>query len=101
MLKSVSSKLVLTAVVASLALYGCSKDEDKASPAADLWAAGGILQYVPADSPYVFARLSPLPEDVMDKLEPSVDRILAAYETVLQELLVMVTKEAEASGKDA
>lgn len=101
MLKSVSSKLLLTAVVTSLFLYGCSKDEDKASPAADLSAAGEILQYVPADSPYVFASLSPLPEDVMDKLEPSIDRILAAYETVLQELMVMVTEEAEAGGEDA
>jgi len=99
MLKSVSSKLFATAVIAALFLNGCGgSDEEPAAGAADLGEAGAILQYVPADSPYVFANLAPLPDDVMDKLEPSIDRILEAYETILQEVLVMATEEAEASG---
>ena len=98
MLKSVSSKLVLTAIIASLFLYGCSSEEESAT--VDLAAAGDLLKYVPADSPYVFASLAPLPDDVMDKLEPSIDRVLAAYETIIQEMLVMATAEAEASGGD-
>ncbi|MGI9201694.1 MAG: hypothetical protein ACR2QL_11585 [Woeseiaceae bacterium] len=98
MLKLVSSKVLATAVIAALFLYGCSGSEEEPVAAADLGAAGEILQYVPADSPYVFANLSPLPDDVMDKLEPSIDRILAAYETILQEVLVMATEEAEESG---
>jgi hypothetical protein len=97
MLKTVSSKVLATAVIAALFLYGCSGSEEE-PVAADLGAAGEILQYVPADSPYVFANLSPLPDDVMDKLEPSIDRILAAYETILQEVLVMATEETEESG---
>lgn len=100
MLKSVSSKLVLMAVIATFTLYGCS-GSDEQTEVADLSAASEILQYVPADSPYVFASLAPLPDEVMDKLEPNIDRILAGYETVLQELVVMVAAEAEASGENS
>jgi hypothetical protein len=101
MLKSVSNKLVLTAVIASLSLYGCSSSDDDTGSAANIAAAGEILQYVPADSPYVLANLEPLPDDVMDKLEPNVDRILASYDTLLQEIVVMVQDEAEENGEDS
>ncbi|MGI9220778.1 MAG: hypothetical protein ACR2QS_07060 [Woeseiaceae bacterium] len=101
MLKSINSKLMLTAIIASFSLYGCGGSDDEPAQAVDLAAAGEILQYVPADSPYVMANLAPLPDDVMDKLEPSIDRVLAAYETILQEVLVMATEEAEQNGESA
>jgi len=87
-------------MLASLALFGCSSSDDEPVSSTNFAAAGAILDYVPADSPYVFASISPLPDDVMDKLDPNIDRILAAYETLLQELFAMATAEIDASGEE-
>ena len=46
--------------------------------------AKDLLQYIPEDTPYVMALTKPLPDDVMDKFEPAVDKTLAAYQRVLQ-----------------
>lgn len=100
MFNSATSKLALASIIASLALYGCSSSEDESVSSANIAAAGAILGYVPADSPYVIASITPLPDDVMDKLEPSVDRILVAYDSLLQELFVMATAEFGATGED-
>lgn len=43
-----------------------------------------LLQYIPADTPYVMAFTKPLPDDVMDKLEPSIDKTLSAYKRIMQ-----------------
>lgn len=56
--------ITLIAALAILAV-GCGK-KDKAVTD----AASGLLSYVPADTPYVFASLSPLPKALRDKLEP-------------------------------
>ena len=100
MFNSVSSKMILATIFASLALFGCSKSDDEPVSSANIAAAGAILDYVPADSPYVFASITPLPDDVMDKLEPNIERILAAYEVLLQELFAMATAEIDANGDD-
>ena len=100
MFNSVSSKIVFATMLASLALFGCSSSDDEPVSSTNFAAAGAILDYVPADSPYVFASISPLPDDVMDKLDPNIDRILAAYETLLQELFAMATAEIDASGEE-
>jgi hypothetical protein len=97
MFNSVSSKIVFATMLASLALFGCSSSDDEPVSSTNFAAAGAILDYVPADSPYVFASISPLPDDVMDKLDPNIDRILAAYETLMQELFAMATSELDAS----
>ena len=56
-----------------------------------------LLQYVPAESPYVMAYTKPLPDDLMDKFEPVVDKTLAGYERILRykvsEILVELSKE--------
>ena len=101
MSKHVSSKLFLTAAIASLSLYGCGGSDDEPVASANVAAAGEILQYVPADSPYVFASLAPLPDDVMDKLEPSIDQALASYETLLQQLVVMASNDAQEKGEES
>lgn len=101
MFKSVSSKIILPTMLASLAIFGCSSSDDEPASSANFATASGILSYVPADAPYVFASIAPLPDNVMDKLEPSIDRILAAYETMLQELFVMATAEIDASGEES
>jgi hypothetical protein len=100
MFNSVSSKIVFATILASVALFGCSSSEDESGSSVNVAAAGAILDYVPADSPYLFASISPLPDDVMDKLDPNIDRILAAYETLLQELFAMATAEIDASGEE-
>ena len=41
--------------------------------------AKDLLQYIPEDTPYVAAFTKPLPDDVMDKFEPSIDQTLSAY----------------------
>ncbi len=99
MFKSITTKIVFATILAALALFGCSNSDDESGGSANVKAAGAILDYVPADSPYLLASIAPLPEDVMDKLEPSIDRILAAYETIMQELLVMTTAEVDAGGE--
>ena len=100
MFNSVNSKMILATILASLALFGCSNSDDESASSANIAAAGVILDYVPADSPYVLASITPLPDDVMDKLEPNIERILAAYEVLLQELFAMATAEIDANGDD-
>lgn len=43
-----------------------------------------LLQYIPEDTPYVMAFTRPLPDSVMDKFEPAVDKMLAAYRRMMQ-----------------
>ncbi len=97
MFKSVTSKIAIATLFASLALVGCSNSDEETASSANFAAAGALLDYVPADSPYVLASITPLPDDVMDKLEPGIDRILAAYESLLQELFVMAKAEINES----
>lgn len=43
-----------------------------------------LLQYIPADTPYVVAYTKPLPDELQDKFEPAMDRTLAAYRRLLR-----------------
>ncbi|MDX1517000.1 MAG: hypothetical protein R3288_09185 [Woeseiaceae bacterium] len=73
----------LIALTSAGLLVACNKDS-----ASDDFAAGdGILRFVPADTPYLFASGEPLPDDVLDKFEPKVDDLLQAYQVVLRELV--------------
>jgi hypothetical protein len=99
MINSISTKILAVMAVGALLLTGCDRDDKTAKARADLLAASAdVLQYIPADSPYVFASLAPLPDDVMDHLEPKLDRVLVSYQAVLREVVAM--KQAE-SGADA
>jgi hypothetical protein len=58
-----------------------------------------LLQYVPADTPYVFASTQPLPSALADKLEPTVDEILQAYQSVLRHVMTeQLTKMSSEEG---
>lgn len=59
----------------------------------------GLLRYVPADTPYVFATGEPMPDDVLDKIEPRVAEILDAYRAVLRDVVRGAMAENE-SGMD-
>lgn len=99
MINSISTKILAGMTVCALLLTGCDRGEKDARVPSDLLAeSADVLKYIPADSPYVFATLAPLPDDVMDHLEPKLDRILVSYQAVLREVVVM--KQAE-EGLDA
>ena len=97
MFKAVSFKTILALCFLSLAIVACtdSSDDKVSSPALD----AGLLKYVPADSPYVFAMLDPVPDDVADKLEPKVDAILKSYQGLLHQV-VKLNAEAAAKSED-
>jgi len=61
-----------------------------------------LLQYIPADTPYVLAVTKPLPDDVMDKFEPAIDNTLAAYKRIMQYTMseAMVELAAEEGGAE-
>ena len=63
-----------------------------------------LLKYIPADTPYVIASTEPFPSALAEKLEPTIDGILQAYQRVLRhvmaEQLVEMAAE-EGGGEDA
>jgi len=93
MFKSIYTKVILTMVVSSIMLIACDKSEDEGDKATALSSNDTILQYVPADTPYVFANVEPLPDELMDKLEPKIEQVLQSYQAVLRE--VVASKQAD------
>jgi len=63
-----------------------------------------LLKYIPADTPYVIASTEPFPSALADKIEPTIDEILQAYQRVLRQVmaeqLVKMSAE-EGSGEEA
>ncbi len=94
MLKIVQARQFILLCVFALSIAACGKSADEKQTASPLTDTGGLLQYVPADTPYVFGTLEPLPDEFMDKIEPKVDRLLAAY----SELLRVAAGEAQSDG---
>ena len=43
-----------------------------------------LLQYIPAETPYVMAFTEPLPDELMDKFEPVIDKTLSGYQRILR-----------------
>ena len=80
-------------VGAVLLLTACRAADDAREPQE-------LLQYIPADTPYVMAFTRPLPDDLLDKIEPALDETLAAYRS-LMELAVedTVARMAEEEGR--
>ncbi|MDJ0794026.1 MAG: hypothetical protein QNI98_07255 [Woeseiaceae bacterium] len=64
-------------VIAILAL-GLSATADAAKR-----KAKDVLQYIPADTPYVFAFTKPFPDKLMDKFDPMIDQTLGAYRKII------------------
>lgn len=89
-MKSMSTKILAVIAVGALLLAGCGRDDEVGIPAESI----NILKYIPADSPYVIASLAPMPDDVMDQLEPKLDRILVAYQAVLREVVAQQAGES-------
>ena len=79
MFKFDSKRLIIPFLVGALTLVACDKADDSAGGSSMRISDDSILQYVPADSPYVFASVEPLPDEILDKLEPKFDRIFKSY----------------------
>ena len=69
------SNLALLLIVALL-LSACSKEPAETSDKTSLSSSEGLLKYVPADTPYLLAMPTALPDDVLDALEPQADLTL-------------------------
>ncbi len=99
MFKAVPFKTILALCFLSLAIVACTDSSDDKATAPTLDA--GLLKYVPADSPYVFAMLDPLPDEVADKLEPKVDAILKSYQGLLRQFVkISAAVAADSEGED-
>ena len=96
MFSSRLNKALIILTACSLSIAACDKSER--DDAAALTSEDSILRYVPADTPYVIAKMSPLPQSLMDKLEPKIDALLRSYQTVIRE--VVKARQAELSEAD-
>ena len=86
MLNLINRKVILTTVISAFLFAACSKSEDK-KDAAVFSSDDTILRYVAADTPYIFAAIEPLPEDILDKIEPHVDQMMESYQTILRAVI--------------
>ena len=96
MFKAFATKTVLAVSFLLLMTVACTDSSDKTDSAAALDPA--LLRYVPADTPYVFAMLDPLPDEVADKLEPQIDAILRSYGGMLKAIMDTASVSAEGDG---
>jgi hypothetical protein len=98
MSRSIRTSLVVVLAVCAVTFTACTKKEEAGKAASLLQSDQTILRYVPADTPYVIANVKPLPDDLMDKMEPKIDRLLKSYQTVLKEAIA--AKQREKSGEE-
>jgi hypothetical protein len=94
MSKSISTKIISLLAISAVMLSACGKDDEPAA----ISASSDLLQYIPADSPYVFVTLEPISDEIMDDLEPKLDRVLLSYRDVLRE--AVAAKKAEFSEEE-
>lgn len=94
-----SVRMILALCLVSIAAVACSGSSDESKTASSAAADPGLLKYVPAETPYVFAMLEPVPDDIADKFEPKLELMLAAYRDLLQTIVELGVAEASESGE--
>ena len=58
--------------------------------------SSNLLQYIPSDAPFAIASTKPMPSKLADKLEPTIDELLQAYQRVVRHALAeQLVKMAE------
>lgn len=67
----------------ALVLAACGKDRDGAAP----------LAFAPADTPYVFANLEPMPDAVIDSWSKLMTPVQAAYAAMLEEARAKIEQD--------
>lgn len=95
------SAVSLMTCLTILSVAACSDSSDDAGDPAALEAGGGLLQYIPADSPYVAAAAEPLPADVRDALVEKTRPVMEAYGNMLRVAMREGAEEAAADDPDA
>lgn len=70
----------------SVLLIAACGDSDEVTTSA-LESEEGLLRFVPADTPYLFATPGDMPDELMDKLEPQIDTVLKAYHSILRAMV--------------
>ena len=93
------SNLALLLIVA-LSLSACSKEPAENSDNTSLRSSEGLLKYVPADTPYLLAMPTALPDDVLDQLEPQADVTLKMYPALIKGILNSVIATKQGEGED-
>lgn len=95
MMQSNSARAALLLFVMGVGLAACSNKDDTEKSMAAFGQSDDVLMYVPADTPYAFASLESMPDDVLDKLEANSDSMFSAYETVIKETLKTMATEGD------
>ncbi len=85
---------------AFMLLAACSKTAEEPESVSPLSDTAGLLRYVPADTPYLFAALAPAPDDFMDKMEPKIDQLLTTYRAILQEIVKSESQDVAEENRD-
>ena len=98
MFKFRTVSLIIATLAGLLTLAACDRSKEEEASVSALASTQSMLRYVPADSLYVIANVEPLPDALLDKLEPKLDQVLSSYRVLLQHVVVMAAAEA---GEDA
>jgi hypothetical protein len=98
MFKFRTVSLIIATLAGVLTLAACDRSKEEEASVSALASTQSMLRYVPADSLYVIANVEPLPDALLDKLEPKLDQVLSSYRVLLQHVAVMAAAEA---GEDA
>jgi hypothetical protein len=84
-------QFIFILLVALLSLSACSK-----KPKHDV-ADYPHLQYIPANTPYAFMSLEPLPEKIADHFYQAYDEIIVAYSNIIQSAFADIQSDLETS----
>ena len=91
-------RISFVAAFSLVLLVACGDSDEADSPMSN--SADSILQFVPADTPYVFATTGDAPDDVYDKLRPQIDATLSAYHKIIRAVAENAYAEARESDED-
>ncbi|MDJ0908374.1 MAG: hypothetical protein QNI99_04245 [Woeseiaceae bacterium] len=83
MLKLVRNRATAFAVAMTLVLSACSSDEPSRSSGA-FTDEDSIMRFVPADTPYLLATGSQLPDELLDEIEPEMEVMMGAYRELIR-----------------
>ena len=101
MLKIFRTRSLVLLAACALVVVGCGKSREQQEADSPLTDTSSLLRYVPADTPYLLGTLAPPPDDFLDKIEPTLDRVLAAYSTMLGAAVSDGLAESEADSEEA
>ncbi len=89
----------------ALTITACDKSDDatdsaSGTPAVAAASGAHLLDYVPADTPYLILGSEPPPDAVLDKLEVHADAILQSYQKLLRTIVAGKAAEMRDSGDE-